>query len=432
VDRVAASLSPWRYLKGWPEPIPNTDKVDADVAAAYARLYADDLPEAERRFSHMVDLAPNNVFIRVGLADVYQARGWPRLAEQELEIAHAQIPNNPGVEAAQAQGDLDLQDWRGAETKAADLLRRFPEDREMQELNRAWQDHNLWELHTSVERDFSSATNIAGGNALSVGAQLFSPPIAYNWRAYGGYRIAHQRQEEGNVTERLYDTGVEFRGIDLTASGEARLALFGPRRVGGQLAADWSLGDHWDVSGEGEIFATDTPIRALLHHITADAGTLNLAYRESESRDIKTSVQVMPFSDGNLRTTLSTHADQRVYTTPHLELNGTLELAASQNTSTDEPYYNPHHDALGAAGFDLTHILYRRYNFTYSQRLVASVGPYWEQSFGTGLAWTVQYEHQIKRHDTTELSIGLSFSRQPYDSQYQNTIAVTFNSILRF
>jgi biofilm PGA synthesis protein PgaA len=432
VDMVAARLSPWRYLKGWPEPVPNTDKTDADVAAAYARLYADDLPEAQRRFSRMVDLAPNSVFIRVGLARVYQARGWPRRAEQELEIAQAQIPINPGVEAAEAQGDLDLQKWRNAEAKAADLLRRFPEDREMQELDRAWQIHNMWKLTTAVERDFSSATNIAGGNGLVASAQLYSPPIAYNWRAYAGYRLAHQREPEGNVTERLYDSGVEFRGIDLTASAEARLAEFGSTRVGGQVAGDWSLGDQWDVSGEGEIFSTDTPIRALLHHITADAGTLSLGYRESESRDVKTSVQVMPFSDGNVRTSLSTHADQRVYTMPHLELNGTVELSASQNSSTDEPYFNPHHDALGAAGFDLTHILYRRYDFTYDQQLVASVGPYWEQNFGTGLAWTVQYQQQIKSHDTAELSLGVSFARQPYDGQYENTIAVTFNSILRF
>lgn len=432
VDRVAAGMGPWIYLKGEHEPIPNTDKFDADVAAAYARLYADDLPAAELRFAHMTDLAPNNVAIRVGLADVYRARGWPRLAQQELEIAQAQIPNNLGVEAAEAQGDLDLQDWHGAETKAMDLLRRFPESREVQDLNRAWGIHNRWTLQTSAERTFSSATNIAGGNGISVGAQLYSPPIADDWRAYGGYRLAHAREPEGNVSERLYDTGIEYRGIGVTTSAEARLASFGTERAGGQLAGDWDIDDHWNLSGAGEIFASDTPLRALLHRITADAATVNLGYRASELRDVKATVEVLPFSDGNLRTVLSSHADQRVYTTPHLQLNGTVDLAASQNSSTDEPFFNPRHDALGAGGVDLTHILYRRYDFTYSHRLVATIGPYWEQRFGTGLAWSIRYEQRVAWNDTGEVSVGLSFSRQPFDGEYENDVALTLGSTLRF
>ncbi len=432
VDDVAAELPPWIYLKGQPEPIPNEEKLDVDMAAANLRLYADDLPEAERRFKAMADLAPNNATVLLGLAKIYDARGWPRLAREELQIAQAEAPTDFDVAAGVARNALGLQDWRRAEAGVDDLDRRFPENPDAQSLKHAMEVHNRWELQLSAERDLRASTSVAGGSGLVLGGQLYSPPLAEDWRVYGGYRIAHERVPEGQVTERLYDAGLEYRVPDITADAEARLASFGTERAGGALTGAWELDDRWALSGGGEILSNDTPLRALLHRITADAANIAVAYRDSESRDLKATAQAMPFSDGNIRSALSVHGGQRVATVPHFALNATFDLGASQNSRTDAPYFNPRRDALAAFGLDATQILYRRYEFTYSHRLVPTAGPYWEQGFGTGLAWGIRYEQRIKEEDAIEAAIGLGFSRQSYDGAYENSITITFNLNSRF
>ncbi|HYM01595.1 MAG TPA: poly-beta-1,6 N-acetyl-D-glucosamine export porin PgaA [Stellaceae bacterium] len=432
VDAAAAGLSPWIYLKGAVEPIPNNDKFAADVAAANQRLYADDLPEAQLRFAGLADAAPQNTEARVGLADVYAARGWPRLAQEELEIAHAQKTKDLGIEAAQARTALALHDWPRADAGISDLARRFPEALEVQQLLRDWDVHNRWELQISSERDLRRTVAAIGGNALTVGAQLYSPPIDDNWRIFGGDRLAHERAPEGNVTERLYDVGVDYRGIDFTAAAQALYAEYGPHRGGLLGTASWTPDDRWQIGGSGSVFSPNTPLRALLNRITADEVDLSVAYRESDSRTVSGQAQVLPFSDGNLRTGLSSHGEQRLYTAPLLRLNGTVDLAASQNTRIGAPYFNPRHDALGAFGFDARQILYRRYDFSYDHRLIATFGPYWEQGFGTGVAWGMRYEQRVKYDDTVELTLGTGYTRQPYDGVYENSLAFTLYLNLRF
>jgi biofilm PGA synthesis protein PgaA len=108
-------------------------------------------------------------------------------------------------------------------------------------------------------------------------------------------------------------------------------------------------------------------------------------------------------------------------------------LAESQNSAdSNRPYFNPRQDSLATAGLSITQAIYRRYELIYDHHLVVTPGAYWEQGFGTGGAATVLYEHRIQNNDVLEAGLGVSFSRQPYDGTYQNTIAILFNSRARF
>jgi biofilm PGA synthesis protein PgaA len=431
VDATAASLRPWTYLKGVPEPIDNTDKLNADIAAANARYYADELPEAERRFTAMTDLAPNNATLLTGLARVYQARGWPRRAAEVLERARAQQPLDAEVDILQAGLYLDRQEWRDFSRAVDDLTRRFPENTAVQRLEVQEDLHNRAELRLYSDRAYRSSSNVNGGNGLDAGLQIYSPPIFYDWRLFSGYRLAHERLPEGNITERLYDAGVEYRDRDLTAAAEGHFAQYGANTGGGRLEAEWSLDDLWQIGGSAEKFSSDTPIRALFHRITADAVAAHVVYRESESRDIKLTVEAMPFSDGNLRTILGVEARERLFTLPHLHLNALENLGLSHNTRADAPYYNPRQDGLGTVGAELVQILYRRYELTYEHAVVGLVGPYWEQNFGTGLAWSARYEQRVK-NDDLEGSVGFGFARQPYDGVYENAVTLNLTLTWRF
>lgn len=210
-------------------------------------------------------------------------------------------------------------------------------------------------------------------------------------------------------------------------------AGLGQGRLGARLLADRTLDDYWQVGGTAEIFARDTPLRALRNGVTANAVSLRGQYRASESRLLGAEIGAMPFSDGNLRLSAAGRAVERLYTRPGFALDGLAGLAATQNSGErNRPYYNPSADALATIGLAATQTLYRRYEFLYEHRLTVSPGLYWAASFGAGPAVSLLYEHRIRADDIVEAGLGLSLGRQSYDGVAENNAAVLFNVTLRF
>ncbi|HUC67350.1 MAG TPA: poly-beta-1,6 N-acetyl-D-glucosamine export porin PgaA [Stellaceae bacterium] len=431
VDATAATTSPWIPLKGSPDPVANPDKLAADVAAANARLYAGELAEADRRFSAMSARAPNNSELLADLAETYEARGWPRRSEGTLQIARAQGSPDAEIDIAEAQDDFDLQDWPEFEAATSDLAQRLPENSEVRRLQREADLRQRAELRLFAERVWTSPTNINGGNGLATGLQLFSPPFAEYWRAFVAWDVAHQRLPEGNYTGRTYGTGVEYAGPLFDASAEARATQDGTDHGGGKLALAWRGDDQWRLGAAGEIFSTDTPLRALKNGISADSATLTADWRESESRDAKAFLEQAPFSDGNERTNLGFVWRERLFTAPHLSLDGIGDLGTSRNTRGDAPYYNPRNDALGTAGLAARQILLRRYQFSWEHGVTLAAGPYWERDFATSFAWSARYEQSIET-DGLRIASGLGFGRQTYDGVYQNAVTLDLHLAWKF
>jgi biofilm PGA synthesis protein PgaA len=447
VDATAADQAIWLYLKGLRDPIENPERATADLASAHARLYADQLAEADRRITAMAAAAPNNTRYLSALATVYSARGWPRLAAEEYDISRSLRPINVTTEVGQANNNLDLRAYRLVDTEAADLTRRFPENLEVQRLDRQWQVHNMWEVRLAVSPTWSSPTNVQGGSGIALDAQIYSPPIDYNWRLFASEHVANEQLPvgEGTVTLRRSAAGIEYRGGDLVASLEATINAYGPSAHGtlesgpgdgrGGLDAQvtWSLNDNWSLGGGAELFALDTPLRALGNGITANSATANAVYRESESREFVLTGETMDFSDGNLRTSLDGQYTQRLLTLPHFTIDGIADLAESQNSAnSDRPYFNPSQDAIATFGLSFNQIIYRRYQVIYEHHLTVTPGVYWQQGFGAGGAGSVLYEHRIRINDVFEAALGATASRQQYDGQYQNTVAVLISLRQRF
>ena len=447
VDTAAADQAIWIYLKGLNDPVENPERAEADLAAGNARLYADELAEAQQRVAAMAEAAPNNPQYLSALANIYSARGWPRLAAEEYEISRALKPNDATTEVGQALNNLDLGNYREVEAEAADLKGRFPENLEVQRLDRLWQVHNMAEFRLDVEPNLSSASNVQGGNGLSIEAQLYSPPIDYNWRIFSDEYVAHEQlpQGEGAVTVRQSGVGAEYSGSDLLLSVAGTISAYGPKidttlgsgveqgRGGARAQATWSVNDNWQIGGDAERFARDTPLRAIGNGVTANAVSSDVVYRESELREFQLDSEAMNFSDGNFRTSLSGKYTERLMTRPHFSIDSIVDLAESNNTdNNNRPYYNPRQDALATAGVSINQEIYRRYEFIYDHHLVVTPGVYWEQGFGDGGAINVLYEHRIRINDVFEAGLGVNFSRQPYDGNYENTVAVLLNVRDRF
>ena len=446
-DRAASDQAVWLYLKGLTDPVPNPDRATADLTAANARLFADELVEAYRRISAMAEAAPNNSRFRTALANVYAARGWPRLAAQEYQVSRALVPRNVSNEVGEARNLLQLREYRSAETRVADLVRRFPENLEVRRLARLWDVHNMADLRINAERGIRSATSIQGGSGLSLGAQVYSSPFSYNWRMFAAAAMVNEGLPagEGAINLRRSALGFEYRDPSLVASLEGTLSVYGPEkgntlwsgigggRAGARAQATWSTSDKWQVGGTAEIFARDTPLRALRNGITADAASARIGYRESESRQYVLDISGMTFSDGNRRAGIGGRYVERLWTSPRLAIDGTLGVAGTRNSAdANRPYFNPKQDALVSYGVAIVQPIYRRYEFVYDHRLVATPGIYWQQGFGSGTAFNVLYEHRVRANDVFEAGLGLSYGRQPYDGNLETNMAVLFNTRIRF
>ncbi len=447
VDSAEADQPVWRYLKGLNEPIENPERATAELVAAEARLYGGELEEANRRLGAMAQAAPNNTRYLSSLADVYDARGWPRLAGSEYQISRALKPLNVSTEIGQTRTDLTLRDYPKTESELAGLDLRFPENLEVQRFDRIWQVHNMAEFTLTVEPALRSTNAALGGPGISVEAMLYSPPIDYNWRVLGGYYVANQElaAAEGKINLRQTVLGGEYREGDIVATLEATINSYGPSlgdvlgsnpgdgRVGFRASATWSIDDYWQLGGGAELFARDTPLRALAHGIRANAATTDLIYRPSELQEFSLAAEVMDFSDGNTRSSLTGQYTQRLWTAPKLVIDGIGTLSESQNSGdNNRPYFNPHIDAGATIGVSIEQPIYRRYTLIYDHHLVLTTGAYWEDRFGSGDVDSVLYEHRLRSNDTLEAGIGVTLSHQPYDGVYENAATFLLNLKLFF
>jgi len=437
IDALDADQSIWIYLKGLTEPLPNPSRDAADLAAANARFYGEELSKADRLVSTIENAAPYNPVYRAALGNVYAARGWPRLAQEQDEIGLAMVQNHDvSLETGRASTNLDLQNYRTAEAETADLLQRFPENIEVQKADWLWQVHNMAELRVDATYAFRSATSAQGGDGFGIETQIYSSPIDYNWRLFASEFFAHEAEPnaEGNISLWRTAVGAEYRGDGLTASAAPTYNYFNnEERLGGRADATYSVNDYWEVGGYGEIFSRDTPLRALNAGVTANAFNANATYRASESREVRVDGLLMPFSDGNMRSSLAGTYTERIYTAPHWKIDGIADLAESQNSKDENRlYYNPSRDVLALFGAEITQTLYRRYDLVYEHSLRITSGAYWEQNYGSSPAATVRYEQRVRSNDVLELGLGINFSRQDFDGVPENDVSLFCNLIYRF
>ena len=331
-DAVGSGYAPWLYYKGQATRNPNDLKLASAQTVASARLLADDTVAAQQQQEDMVANAPNNSTLRADLASTYRKRDWPRASERELKLAETLAPRALSVENGQGFTAMDLQEWRQAEALSADTLARAPDDLTSRRLAREWEVHNKAELRIEGYRGLASDSPVNGNGDFGIDAVLYSPPIDYNWRAFGGGGYATGNFEEGRGNYRWLRTGVEWRGRDLTVEGEVSTHSYGHGvKPGVRLSAAYDLDDHWQVGGGGEIMSRETPLRALTNDISSNRLNGFVRWRANERREWTLSLAPSRFSDGNQRWELGLAGRERVYTAPHLKADLTLDLSTQRN-----------------------------------------------------------------------------------------------------
>jgi biofilm PGA synthesis protein PgaA len=410
VDAMAAEGGPRRGTSA------NWEWLDAQLLAAIARYYAGQPREAWHRLQPLVEGAPALGFLRSAKAQIAAARGWPRLADEESHIAATLAPPDRSNEVALAEAALSRKRFDEAESRTAALVTLYPEDQAVERLRREVRARDAVELRVESEtRSEHGSATAAPGSGYDVRTSLFSLSFLERWRLRAGYEYSEASPVEGVVRRSRYGAGVEAAWPDATLEATAWMNTGTLDRAGGEIGATWEIGDHLQVSGGGERYAAETPLRATLYGITADGGSGQVAYSWDASTAVAASVRRLWFTDGNDRIEVSTHLVARLVERPDLTVDVRPELWWGTNTRPDAPYFNPKQSVSADAGVAARHLLWRRYERSLYQELRLSAGAFAQQAYPTHWTGSVGYEQALRLTTESTLYYGVGWARRVYD-----------------
>jgi biofilm PGA synthesis protein PgaA len=433
IDALVKDEPTWRTYQGDATRNANPERVYAEVAAAGARSSGNQLAEAWARITRIADAAPANAHARLTLYQIANARGWPRLAEAEGEIAASLDPDSLASKIALAEIAIANYRFADARRMVAALLAQYPEERDVQRLARDLAADLGWLFETEVKpSDSQGGGTNAAGRALTMQTKLTGPPIADNWQVFAVTDYADAHPPEGFARRWRESAGVEWRIPGLTATVYPSQSWGTVIKAGAGATLDWSATDQIKLAFAGELFSWDTPLRALLHGITADEYSTKATYRWDESRTLSGSFAYSPFTDGNQRFAGAATFKQKLIALPDLDLSGTIEVSASHNNRPEAPYYNPDYDLTVDGGMTMEHTIWRRYEDSLVQTLSVNAGLYAEAHHTDNVIATFKYEHRWRFDPLTEFHYGVEVDRRVYDGSAEYTEAFTFGLRRRF
>lgn len=424
IDSLVADEPIWRGYKDDPTRYNNPDRTYAEVTAAQARFYGNQLGEAWARITRIADAAPANATARMAVYQIANARGWPQRARAEGEIAAGLAPNDVGSKMALIE--VAMAGYRFAEAKRLmdELLALYPENQAVQRLARELDAKRRWLFDAEVKPSNSDGGGAnASGQAMEAHARLSSPPIADNWRLFllGDYADAHP--PEGFIQRTRAGAGLEWRIPDFSATAYPTQSWGTWSGAGGGATADWLVSDQLHLAFLGELYAWETPLRALFYGITANEVSAKATWRWDESRSVAASLAYLPFSDGNQRFSGGVTFREKLVNLPGFDVTGMAEAYSSTNSrGAAAPYYNPTRDLSLTGGLLAEHTLWRRYDSSLVQALTVDAGLYSEYGFSDNWIGTVNYEHRWRFDPLTEFRYGIHLSRRVYDGAVENTL----------
>ncbi|MGB7483026.1 MAG: poly-beta-1,6 N-acetyl-D-glucosamine export porin PgaA [Castellaniella sp.] len=433
LDQATESIPVWVYHKGDPARYPNAVKLEAALASAMATLHSGRTLQAQHQLDAMVELAPNNSRLRAARAQVYRARGLPRHAEADLQIAQTQDPRSILVMQEQAGTALMLHEPHEADLLIDDLLARAPEDPAVQRLADDRELDGKAELQVTGAYGVTSDSPVLGSRDLSLESTLYSPPVDDHWRGFAGTGYSQAEFEEGNAHLAWMRAGAQWRNRDITAQAEVSANRYGfGTRAGASAAAEYSLDDRWRIAATAALNSRDTPLKALRHDITSHRFGMSIHWRGDERREWSLAVSPSYFSDGNRRIEVDVSGRQRLYTTPGVRVDALLGLSASHNSAEDTPYFNPKSDFTALPMVELTHTLYQRYDTRWEQRFLVGAGLYAQRDHGSGALYQIGYGQNFRYARNFEVGVLLTGTSRPYDGQRERDFRIVVSMTYRF
>lgn len=420
IDTLAAKEPKWTRVPGIRAPIQNQRKVDADLNAATLREYVDMPADAYDRLLPLSREAPANSQIRRELGMVELARGWPRRAQEDFNIAGTLDRRDVGAYIGEADAARVLNDYESVDEDLGVAQTLADRNGRVERAVQSWNRERGWQFDLSTEQGKGSSPDFGDRDATTQ-ASAASPLIDDHWRVLALARYSTADLPEGDVRRSRVGVGVIGYARGLEAYVRALPAA--DRYVGKtalEAGFDWAITDHWawatDYSSAGE----DAPLRGQYYGISAKTLDTAVTWKASELTQARVGLSRDNFSDDNKRTSWTASLIQRLHTAPNLALDGGIELGGSMNTLTDRPYFNPRRDKSYAITGRLQNLLGQFYERAVTQRIDVAVGQYAEQGYATDWMATIRYGQTFQPRAGIRLGWGIGWHNQPYDGQREH------------
>lgn len=371
----------------------------------------------------------------VGLAEVYQARGWPRRAERQLKITESVEPRSADLETVQGSVALDLREWQQADVLTHDVYTRFPEVQNVQRLRRVNDVSHMAELRLEANHSRSHGNTInRGSKGLSVDSTLFSPRMGDNWRVFTGAGFTSEDLDEETSRARWQRVGGEYSDRDKVVTAEVSHQGFGGKngKLGARLALDYDLSDTWHYGGAIVRRAIDTPLRARNQGIDADRADSYVRWKPSDRQAWEFTLSPWHYSDGNWRWQAAVNGEQRLWSSHHFTLDGLVGVETNRNLQTSRPYYSPKRDVLVMPGLRLTQLLHNRYERQWQQEFEVQAGRYHQKENGWSPAYSARYGHRVRFDDVLDAGLSVVWTRQAYDGSSERDTQVLLDVGYKF
>lgn len=433
LDISSAGLTPTRQAGISTRARPNPDWLDARILWAQSRRYGDMPDDAWRSVHPLAMQAPAASYLRLEQGEVAGARGWPRLAHDEIRIAHSLTPDDTHIAIALAEAEFNRRHWDVAAAHALALAAIVPDDTRLKRLQADIEAHRDAQLLLSLEPRTAEGGGLnAPGSGMSASLRAYTPPMAERWRLLAAAEREVDEPGDERLVRNRYGAGIEGRWPDVTFE----LVAWSNRGMlshgGADASVQWQPDDHWSFEAGIESFSSATPLRAVQAGVRADAARASATHAWSELAVMSLSVSALDFTDGNRRWEGLLDFAGVVVDRPGLELVLRPALYASRNSLRDAPYFNPERDASISLAADLSHRLWRRYERSLEQRLLATLGNYWQSGYGHDMVGSIEYG-QVYRHDPrTAWHYGIACGWQAYDGDTERSLSLFVRLDQRF
>lgn len=410
-----------RTADGLPEPLPNLDRWEAELARHLGWALAGDLPRALEGLRDLHHAAPLHLEIRQELASVLHWRGWHgdalALYQRILALDPEHVPARAGLVSVHL-----------ARHERAEALRRLEELEALApgtpaslRARRALHVDGRWALNTRVESGRSTGGEF-GTRDRVLQSRLVSPPLGLHLRARVGLDRMDARYPEGVGAHERASVGFESRfrplhiALDLHAD---RTDGWAPGVAGEMILRP---GDRWRLGLSGDSRSPGVPLRATLEDITGWEAGLDLSRRSHEGRRVQANLSFLALSDGNERRSVYLAVEQQVARTPFHRLALLPELYGTRNTRESAPYFNPSELLSGTVALLWDWTLHRDRDRAYSQRATVTGGMVRQaDQSDLGVLW-LHLEHRWDRSDTFALLYGLNLGYPVYDGVRERRI----------
>jgi biofilm PGA synthesis protein PgaA len=430
IDQLVDDIPPVlnKGLKG--VEVDNEFYEKARINQAYARINADQYEEGQILLNKTLETAPFNMGARLAYGDLFQLREQPRSAQRQYASVLVDDPSNSSAAAGIAETAIALNDSQTAKHQLGTLTQYYPENREVQRLQKLF-DAYRQPLLTVTSGWGKSPTG--GGNRgnqnWQVDTMLHSPLSNQHWRVFAHTFNAEAKFSDTTGIRRRVGIGADYRSPAWRISGEINQDQTKLDNYGFSMKTSWLPDDHWGLDLEFESNSNNIPLQASAAGISMKSVKLSMNYIQNESRSLNASFGYSWLSDSNRRIEAGANWQERWWSGPIYKLDTTVGVFSSDNSFADAVYFNPRRDYSIEAQINNEWTLWRDYQCSFKNRLVLGAGEYWQQGFASGMTSIVRYEHELNLDSFRSVNYGVAYERHPYDGVTNETTSVFLNLV---